>query len=344
MAMALRLARTNKDFMNLAIYTIAKNEAHNVEAFMQSAEGCPVYVLDTGSTDNTVELLKEHGAHVVQKIIDPWRFDTARNEALALVPDDVDVCVSVDMDERLDTGWQNKLKAEWSGNVGSYFYIAEWADKACTIPSVQSPRTRLHSRHDYEWHRQIHEVIRPLKGVEQEWCDTSIVVKHYQDGKQRNYSPALRELLKENPNDADGWLQLAGECHQVGNFGEALDAYKQYLKVIECDEREVLRYRRAHAWISIAQCLHKLGKTDEVVRAFLSAIAAEPNCREAWTHFSHVALQMGNAPLAYGSAMTAYSIKQPPYHAATEAACWGELPKEIADHAFGLIMKQQGNK
>jgi len=329
--------------MNPAIYTIAKNEAHNVEGFMQSAEGCPVYVLDTGSTDNTVELLKEHGAHVVQKIIDPWRFDTARNEALALVPDDVDVCVSVDMDERLDTGWQEKLKAEWKGNVGSYFYIAEWADEACTIPSVQSPRTRLHSRHDYEWHRQIHEVIRPLEGVEQEWCDTSIVVKHYQDGKQRDYSPALKELLADDPTDADAWLQLAGECHQIGNYKEALDAYKQYLKVIGDNEQDFMRYRRSHAWISIAQCLHTLGRNDEMVRAFLSAIAAEPNCREAWTHFSHVALQMGNAPLAYGSAMTAYSIKQPPYHAATEAACWGELPKEIADHAFGLIMKQ-GNK
>jgi len=37
--------------------------------------------------------------------------------------------------------------------------------------------------------------------------------------------------------------------------------------------------------------------------------------------------------------MTAYNIKQPPYHAATEAACWGDLPKQIADHAFGIIMK-----
>jgi len=326
--------------MKTAIYTIAKDEAHNVEGFMKSAEGCPVYVLDTGSSDNTVELLKELGAHVAEKIIDPWRFDTARNEALALVPDDVDVCVSVDMDERLDSGWQDKLNAEWKGNVGNYFYIAEWADEACTIPSVQSPRTRIHSRHDYEWHRRIHEVIRPLEGVEQVWCDTSIVVKHYQDGKQRDYSPALRELLAEDPNDADAWLQLAGECHQKGNFGEAVDAYKQYLRVIDGDEREVLRYRRSHAWLSIAQCLHKLGHNDEMVRAFLSAIAAEPNCREAWTHFSHVALQMGNPHLSYGAAMTAYNIKKPPYHAATEAACWGNLPKEIADHAFGLVMGQ----
>lgn len=325
--------------MTPAIYTISKNEAANVEGFMDAAQGALVYVLDTGSTDKTVELLKRRGAKVVQEKITPWRFDAARNKALSLVPDDVDVCISIDMDERLEAGWQEKLKAEWFGNIGNYSYIAEWADNSCTIPSVQTPRTRLHSRHGFEWHRRIHEVIRPLAGVEQNWCDTSLVVKHYQKGGPRNYAPALKELLEENPTDADAWLQLAGEHHQKGNFGEALEAYRSYIKVIEGDEREVLRYRRAHAWISIAQCLHKLGRNDEMIRAFLSAIASEPNCREAWTHFSHVALQMGNAPLAHGSAMTAYGIKQPPYHAATEAACWGELPKQIADHAFGIIMK-----
>ena len=67
--------------MQTVIYTIAKNEAHNVAAFMKAADGVPVYVLDTGSTDDTVALLKEHGANVEQKIITPWRFDTARNIA-----------------------------------------------------------------------------------------------------------------------------------------------------------------------------------------------------------------------------------------------------------------------
>jgi glycosyltransferase involved in cell wall biosynthesis len=322
-----------------AIYTIAKNEACNVEGFMDSAAGCDVYVLDTGSTDNTVKLLQARGAHVVQRIIDPWRFDTARNEALALVPCNVDVCISIDMDERLSTGWQSRLKTEWSGNVGNYFHIAEWSDAACTIPSVQSPRTRLHSRHDYEWHRCVHEVIRPLPGIDPVWCDTSIVVKHYQKGGQRDYAPALKELLLEDPSDADAWLQLAGEMHQKSNFDEALEAYSKYLKLIDGDEREVLRYRRSHAWLSVAQCLHKLDRNDEVVRAMLSAIAAEPNCREAWTHFSHVAMQLGNPHLSYGAAVTACNIKQPPYHAATEAACWGDLPHKIADRAFGAIIK-----
>jgi len=325
--------------MKTAIYTIAKNEEHNVSAFMKSAEDCPVYVLDTGSTDNTVELLKKHGAHVAQKIIDPWRFDTARNEALKLVPDDVEVCVSVDMDERLDFGWQDKLRSEWSGNVGTCVLVFEWADEARTIPSVTSPIARLHSRHEYEWHRRVHEVVRPLPEVKQVSCDTSIVIKHYQNDGQRNYAPVLKALLEEDPTDGNAWVQLASEYHKSNNLSEALHAYRQYLKVIEDDDRVSLRSRRAYAWISIAQCLHGLNRTDEMIRAFLSAIAAEPNCREAWTHFSHVALQMGNAPLAYGAAMTGYNIKQPPRHSAMDTACWGELPKQIADNAFGIIMK-----
>ena len=32
--------------MQTAIYTIAKNETHNVAGFMEAAEDCPVYVLE----------------------------------------------------------------------------------------------------------------------------------------------------------------------------------------------------------------------------------------------------------------------------------------------------------
>lgn len=325
--------------MKKAVYTIAKNEAANVEGFMKSLAGAPAYVLDTGSTDNTVELLKQHGANVKCVKIFPWRFDLARNQALDLVPSDIDVCVSIDMDERLDTGWQEKLDAEWSGNIGNYHYIATWRDAERTVPGIRSPRTRIHSRHGFEWHRKIHEVIRPLSNIQQQWCQTSILVKHYQNSEQRNYAPALKELLQENPNDADSWLQLAGEYHQKLCFEDSIYAYKQYLRIVENDITPSLRYRRAIAWLGVAQCLHKLDKTDETLRALLSAVAAEPCCREAWTQIAHVSQQLGNAPLAYGAAMTAYNIKTLPYPATTDAAFWGELPKQIADHAFGVIMK-----
>lgn len=324
-----------------AIYTIAKNEACNVKGFMSAAEGCGVYVLDTGSTDNTVQLLKDHGANVVQKVIAPWRFDTARNEALALVPDTVDVCVSLDLDERISTGWQSKLKSEWLGNVGKYRYIAEWADEDCTIPSVQSSRARIHSRKGYEWHRLVHEIIRPLPNTTKVLCDTSILVKHYQKGKSRDYTSAVKKLLKENPNDVNGWLQLAVEYHRKEKFSEAVDAFRKYIKLTEDDENEAVRFHRAHAWLNISQCLYKLGQKDAVIRALFSAVAAEPKCREAWTHLAHVFMQLDNPHLAYGAASTAYNITQPPDDAAIETSCWGELPKQIADHAFGIIMKRK---
>lgn len=85
--------------MKIAVYTIAKNEEKFVERWYQSMkEADELYVLDTGSTDNTVNKLKTLGVKVKVKKISPWRFDVARNLSLAMVPNDVDVCVCTDLD------------------------------------------------------------------------------------------------------------------------------------------------------------------------------------------------------------------------------------------------------
>ena len=73
--------------MKTIVYAICKNEALFAERFMAScAEADGVYVLDTGSTDGTPELLSALGATVQVAKIDPWRFDAARNASLALLP------------------------------------------------------------------------------------------------------------------------------------------------------------------------------------------------------------------------------------------------------------------
>lgn len=165
--------------INPAIYTIAKNEAHNVSGFMEMAGDCPVYVLDTGSEDDTVELLKKHGAIVEQKIIDPWRFDTARNESLKLVPQKHDVCLSIDLDERIvPSNWQERLAEEWDGNLGLCVLISDWLDKAKTKPGVQSQRQRIHERNGFEWSHAVHEVITPSFGTEVNSCKLSLVIHH----------------------------------------------------------------------------------------------------------------------------------------------------------------------
>ena len=76
----------------VCVYAICKNEAQFVDRWMDSmSEADSVVVLDTGSTDDTVEKLRRRGAQVTVEIISPWRFDTARNRSLELAPPNADL-------------------------------------------------------------------------------------------------------------------------------------------------------------------------------------------------------------------------------------------------------------
>ena len=98
--------------MKTIVYTICKNEAQFAERFMASCAGADgVYVLDTGSTDGTPERLRELGAVVKELVIDPWRFDAARNASLEMLPEDADTCICLDLDEVLCPGWRAALEA-----------------------------------------------------------------------------------------------------------------------------------------------------------------------------------------------------------------------------------------
>ena len=66
----------------VCVYAITKNEEKFVNTWVDSmSEADEIYVLDTGSTDNTVKLLKERGVNVTVENINPWRFDVARNKS-----------------------------------------------------------------------------------------------------------------------------------------------------------------------------------------------------------------------------------------------------------------------
>ena len=91
----------------ICVYAIAKNESKFVKRWVDSMqEADAIYVLDTGSTDDTAQKLKELGVNVKIEKITPWRFDIARNKSLELVPKDTDICVCTDLDEVLQKGWR----------------------------------------------------------------------------------------------------------------------------------------------------------------------------------------------------------------------------------------------
>ncbi len=99
----------------ICIYAIARNEEPFVDRFCDAAaEADYIAVLDTGSTDRTVEKLSDRGVIVRQTTVEPWRFDVARNLSMLLIPHDTDLCVCVDLDEVLLPGWRAALEKAWT--------------------------------------------------------------------------------------------------------------------------------------------------------------------------------------------------------------------------------------
>ena len=84
--------------MKITIYAICKNEEKFIDRWFNSIKDADyIRVLDTGSTDNTITLLQKLKESYPNKFdyscqeIKPWRFDTARNMAMQLVPSDSEV-------------------------------------------------------------------------------------------------------------------------------------------------------------------------------------------------------------------------------------------------------------
>ena len=89
----------------VSVYAICKNEEKFVDRWYESMkEADEICVLDTGSDDGSVKKLKEKGVIVSSCVINPWRFDVARNKSLELVSSDTDICVCTDLDELFEPG------------------------------------------------------------------------------------------------------------------------------------------------------------------------------------------------------------------------------------------------
>lgn len=112
-------------------------------------------VADTGSTDDTVKILTRNNVTVLglkdcvhidryNISVKPWRFDTARNAALCLVPADADVCLTLDMDELIDDDFVEKLREVWIPGVTT---IATVPFDTGLIWMAQ----RVHARHGFVW-------------------------------------------------------------------------------------------------------------------------------------------------------------------------------------------------
>lgn len=215
----------------IAIYAICKNEEKNLDKFFASVvEADSVVVLDTGSSDTTIGILEKYEKtnpkiKVHTAIMEPFRFDVARNMCLAQVPKDVDYCVFLDIDETLEVTWYTKLQKVLSitPNITQVKMRMQFDVDADGNELQGYNQAKCHSPDDYIWKYPCHEVLMPKEGVSEVIVQTDIKITHSPDAdKERDYLELLELGVQENPDDQRALYYLGREYYYKGLSANAI--------------------------------------------------------------------------------------------------------------------------
>ena len=220
--------------MKIAVYAICKNEAKHVERFMRSCSGADgIYLLDTGSTDNTVDLARSLGAIVDTISLNPWRFDQARNECMKMVPFDFDLLIALDLDEIMPDGWRGCIERAWSPGVTSLRYEFAWSHKPDGSPDLIYWATKIHSRHGWSWRHPVHEVLKYSGDIPEVARDCSMLVHHWPDKtkSRSSYLPLLELSVREDPSDDRNAHYYARELLFHGKHRESATEFRRHLSL-----------------------------------------------------------------------------------------------------------------
>jgi len=188
--------------MKIAVYTIALNEEQFVERWYESAkEADYLMIVDTGSVDETVSKAEALGIVCHKISIRPWRFDDARNAALALLPDDIDYCISLDMDELLAPGWRKEMEKVPKGSTRiRYDYTWNFNDDG--TPGLTFGGDKIHARHGYRWVHPVHECLYTDRIEEKEyWSKLGLWHKADNSKSRGQYLPLLKLSIEEDPDN-----------------------------------------------------------------------------------------------------------------------------------------------
>ncbi len=265
----------------ICVYAISKNEEKFVDRWMDSvSEADEVFVLDTGSTDNTVQKLKERGAKVSIEEIKPWRFDVARNKSLDLVPQDADICVCIDIDEVFEKGWRENLEKIWNDNTTRLRYNYNWSFDENGNPEVNFYIDKIHIRNNYKWTHPVHEVLTYFGDNETFLTTDAITVNHYPDkNKSRSsYLPLLELSVKENPDDDRNVHYLGREYMFYGKWNECIDTLIKHLNLPTATWKD----ERSASMRFIARSYINLNRYDEARMWLDKAINETPYLRDPY--------------------------------------------------------------
>lgn len=319
----------------ICVYAIAKNEEKFARRWAQSmSEADEITVLDTGSTDGTVKLLSEYPKiKVYQEEISPWRFDTARNRSLELVPADADICVCTDLDEEFRPGWRKGVEDALSKGATQIRYRYTWDFLPDGSEGTVFFADKMHARTGFTWEHPVHEVVRYVGNGENRVVTAGgVQLDHKADPtkSRAQYLPLLELSVAEAPLDDRNTHYLAREYMFHRRYEEAIDTFLRHLNLPTATWRD----ERCASMRYLAKCYSALGKREEAVRWLLYAVGEAPYLREPWMELATFYYNEKNWHAVIYAVNEALKIKKRPGTYMTQPEAWNERPYDLLSLAY----------
>ncbi len=307
----------------ICVYAICKNEEQFVERWMDAVSEADIIVVsDTGSTDGTAEKLRERGAKVYTDLTVPWRFDVARNKAMDHIPEDVDICVSNDLDEVFEQGWRQKLEAVWQPQYTRARYLFTWSYNEDGSPNKQFAMEKIHKRHGFRWVHPVHEVLEYYGSMPDRtvWVP-GMVLNHYPDNSKprSQYLPLLELSVHENPDDDRTMFWLGREYMFYGMYDKSIETLKRHLALPGATWDE----ERCASMRYIAKSFQRKGDTRQARQWLLRAVAECPRVREPYLELAVLGYLENDWPLTFLMVEKGLEIAEKSGSYLHDPAAWG---------------------
>jgi tetratricopeptide (TPR) repeat protein len=277
--------------MKIAAYTCALNEEKFAYRWASAARDADqLLVIDTGSTDRTVEALLDLGVETRSAIIKPWRFDDAKNVALFSLDPDIDIAVQVDMDEVLTPGWRARLEAAWTPDTTRLNYLYVWSWLSEGHPDSIYYADKISGRYTHRWRGPAHEILHATVPEVISNCDSVLIEHHPDANKSRgDYLQLLRLAVEEDPLNDRCAHYYARELFFHQNYPEAIQQFQRHLSLPTArwapERAASLRY--------MAKCHENTGDDSFAYKAYMLATLEDMLSKEACVDLANFLLKRG---------------------------------------------------
>ncbi|MEZ8269352.1 glycosyltransferase [Vibrio splendidus] len=163
--------------IKLSSYIICKNEEASIKDAVMSLlhHVEEIIIVDTGSTDRTINIVKEINTSKIKVFEIEWRDDFAAARNFALEKVNYNWVVTIDADEVLKEPCQLKemiasLPEDINAIYPSIVSVGEEEEKGYSIP-------RIFKKDEFYYHGVVHEQLTPLKSKEPYFSELEIL--HY---------------------------------------------------------------------------------------------------------------------------------------------------------------------